>query len=364
MDNEKLIENIFKITSNNNIVNYKILSLQKFASKYSSNKEKIFHFFIDNNRITSKSNFIFYYKCIYCDLNNKIKVRQLLRKINKNEIRCYHCRNKSDIKRSKHSKFMISNNVKTGEYIQPKKKIQLNLDQIIENSKKEFSKESYLFKENFNKKHLSKKDFIELKKRILSFNNGIFTDLSNYEYIPILKTNNQMKYTSVIRINGTDNYFQPNNPILKCDLCENKWKAKNIFRFKNQKKILCRDCSCTNKIFKIRFYKNILNEKILYQSKLEKKFIDYCNDNKIKVTNGPNINYYFDNKKRNYRVDFKVLNYLVEIKDYHKWHLDNIKSGKWDAKENAAKTYCKDNNLEFLFVTPKNWEDKLKILID
>lgn len=363
MDNEKLINNIFRVTYEDDIISYEKLFLQKFASKYSSNKEKIYHLFIDNKCITSNDNYDFYYKCIYCDLNNKIKTKQLLRKINKDEIRCYNCRNKSNSKRSKHSKFMLNNNVRSGEY-RKSGKVKLDLDQIIINSRKDFLNESELFKENFNKKHLSEKEFIKLKEKILSFNGGIYKDLKNYEYVPIFKSNNQMKFTSIIRIIDSNDYFQPNDPILKCELCENIWKSKNIFRFKNQKKILCKDCSCTNKIFKIRFCKNILNEKVMYQSKLEKKFIDYCFDNKIKVTNGPNINYFFDNKKRKYRVDFKVLNYLVEVKDYHKWHLDNIKSGKWNAKENAAQIYCKNNKLKFMFLTPKNWNEKLKLLID
>jgi hypothetical protein len=151
---------------------------------------------------------------------------------------------------------------------------------------------------------------------------------------------------------------------LKCDNCDNNWRAKSLNKFKNDIKIYCKDCSLVSKTFNLKPFKNINNEKILYQSKLELKFIKFCNDNNIKVNNGPSIKYIFNEKERTYKVDFQIDENLIEIKDEHIWHKNEISSGKWVAKENAAKKYIEDNKLkEFIFITPKNWNDKTSKLI-
>jgi hypothetical protein len=65
-----------------------------------------------------------------------------------------------------------------------------------------------------------------------------------------------------------------------------------------------------NKVFKIRKTHNINNEIILYQSKLEFKFITWCNNNGIILYNGPKVEYVFNEKSRIYRVDFRINNIL------------------------------------------------------
>ena len=173
-----------------------------------------------------------------------------------------------------------------------------------------------------------------------------------------------MIFTSVMYNKNDNTIFKADQPIMKCDNCDNNWRAKSLEKFKNDIKIMCKDCSCVNKLFNIKASTNINKEKILYQSKLELKFINFCNDNNIVVTNGPKIKYNFNDKERTYKVDFQVKKYLIEIKDEHIWHKNEIDSGKWGAKEKAAKIYIKENNLEgFFFITPKNWNQYTSKLI-
>lgn len=102
----------------------------------------------------------------------------------------------------------------------------------------------------------------------------------------------------------------------------------------------------------------------MYQSKLELKFIDWCNTNLIRVLNGPNVKYIFNEIERTYRVDFQIKNTLIEIKDTHIWHRNNIVSGKWGAKVKAVNdliTNMKYDN--FLLVQPTNWDQSLEQIV-
>jgi hypothetical protein len=110
--------------------------------------------------------------------------------------------------------------------------------------------------------------------------------------------------------------------------------------------------------------KNVNNEIIMYQSKLELKFIEWCANNNIIVKNGPNIDYTFKDKQHKYRVDFEIDGFLIEIKDFHIWHRNQVESGKWDKKVNAANKFINDNKeyKKYYFITPNNWNQKLKEL--
>jgi hypothetical protein len=110
--------------------------------------------------------------------------------------------------------------------------------------------------------------------------------------------------------------------------------------------------------------KNINNEIIMYQSKLELKFIEWCVSNNIIVKNGPNIDYVFNDKQHKYRVDFEIDGFLIEIKDFHIWHRNQVESGKWDEKVNAANKFINDHKeyKKYYFITPNNWNQKLKEL--
>jgi hypothetical protein len=320
------------------------IKCELFTNKYSAKKASIWCLFINDKQIKKKDNYIFNYKCIVCSTIHNVSTTQILRKINSLTQRCYLCRN--NIIRSKEPS------------------IDKSLTDIRNEQIDKFNNLDDEFKDNYFKLHLTDIEYEKLKKNIKSFNNNNHTDINNYEYWPIYKADNQMIFTSVIydRINNT--IFKAHQPIIKCDNCNLYWRTSSIVKFKNNIKIMCKDCSCVNKIFKIRQTKNINNELILYQSKLELKFITWCNNNGIILYNGPKVEYVFNEKSRVYRVDFRINNILIEIKDNHIWHQNDVKSGKWLSKEDAVKKLVKNNIYEdFYFINPSNWDNMVKKLI-
>ena len=216
------------------------------------------------------------------------------------------------------------------------------------------------FKDNYFEYHLTDEDYNRISKNILSFHNNNLNNITHYEYWSIYKVNNQMNFTSVIydKINNT--IFKAHQPILKCDNCNQCWRAKSIEKFKNSLKILCKDCSFVSKTFKLRVFHNCNNEIVLYKSQLELKFIKWCNENKFLINNGLKISYIFNDKNLTYKIDFQINDILIEIKDNHIWHQKDLISGKWNAKELAASEFLKTSIYNYyLLINPKNWIKQL-----
>lgn len=364
---EKVISKELVISSIINIINekeeninYKTITYKIYSSKYSSDKKDIWHIFIDDKELTRKTNYFFTYKCKICLSESKISSIQFLRRFKNETNRCGLCKNKDEIKCNKQSDFMILRN--SHKNIPKIKKSLLSFEQKKENSILLFNQKDDSFKKEYFTRHLTNYEYDRISKNIISINDGKYTQINNYEYCPIYQTNNQMLFTSILYDKNNNDIIKINHPILKCDICNNSWKAKTLEKFKNDNKILCKNCSFVNKIFNIRIYKNSNDETILYQSKLELKFIMLCNENKLLLKNGPKISYFFNNKNRTYNVDFQSKDKLIEIKDEHIWHKKEVESGKWKAKEDCVKKYCQDNNLTFLFITPINWNEQINKL--
>jgi hypothetical protein len=359
MENRKIIiDNIINITLNNINIEISSLDLEYSLNKYSAKKNNIWHIIFNNKHLSKKDKFIITYKCITCSSIHSIGTTQFIRKINKCSINCYFCRNKNEEKRNYHSDFM-KNNFK--EKIAENKLIKENINikdpiNIRDISINLFNEYDNDFKENYFKFHLTDLDYQRISKNIISFHNTNLSDVNNYEYWSIIKINNQMNFTSMVYDKINNILFKAHQPILKCDNCSLHWRAKSLEKFKNSIKILCKDCSLVNNTFKLRVYHNCNNEQILYESKLELKFIKWCNDNKIIVYNGPKIPYIFENIERSYRIDFRINNNLIEIKDNHIWHKNDIKSGKWTAKELAVNNLLQNEEYKnYFFINPFNW---------
>jgi len=346
---DQILDSIMEVREKktNIIVPIKSKELKFESSKYSSTKENIWHLFINDIKIKKTSEYLISYKCLSCDQINIVGTTQFLRKIRQCKSNCYQC-----------TFFPFENKVKNKV-----EKKDLNLIDFYQKSIKEFELYPDQYTNSYFLSHLSDNDYARIKKNIISLGNGKYSNIDDYEYWAIYKVNNQMKFSSVLYDKINNNIFKADQPIMKCDNCEKNWRCKSLESFKNCYKILCADCKLCNRIFKIRPIKNNNGDILTYQSKLELKFINWCNSNNIIVKNGPNINYVFNDKNKKYRVDFQINDILIEIKDFHIWHKNQVESGLWKAKEDAVNNYTK----KYFFITPNNWNQmltELKNLID
>jgi hypothetical protein len=52
---------------------------------------------------------------------------------------------------------------------------------------------------------------------------------------------------------------------------------------------------------------------------------------------------------------------MIEIKDNHIWHKNEMKNGKWNAKETAARSLIDNKNyFGYYMIFPKNWVNMTK----
>jgi hypothetical protein len=341
----------FKNKKDNSIIPISKKEITFENSKYSSTKDNIWHVFINDIKLKKTSEYIIVYKCLYCESINSVSPTQFLRKIRQCKAQCYQC----NILKLNNSGFDKSVKIdKNKDKEKPKK----SLKEIYDESIKEFEDYPDIYKNSYLLSHLSEDDYNRIKSKIISLGNGKYIDIINYEYWPIYKVYNQMKFSSVMYDKINNCIFKAHQPILKCDNCERTWRSKSLESTKENYKILCPDCKLCNRTFKLRPIKNINNKIIMYQSKLELKFIEWCNSNNIIVSNGPSLLYNFNGKIHKYRIDFQINELLIEIKDFHIWHKNQVESGVWEAKMDAIK----EIKNKYYFITPNNWNVMLNEL--
>ena len=294
----------------------------------------IWHVFINDSKLMKTSEYTISYKCLSCEKINSVGTTQFLRKIRQCKAQCYQC-----------------NIIKLNSLPSSK-----SLKEYYEESKIEFESYPDQYINSYQLSHLDMDDYNRLKPKIMSLGNGKYNNMDNYEFWPIYKVGNQMKFSSIMYDKIDDIIFKAHQPIVKCDNCEKQWRCKSLESLKKHYKLLCPDCKVCNKTFKLRPVKNINNKIIMYQSKLELKFINWCNSNNIIVNNGPVVDYLFNGKNHKYRIDFQIDDLLIEIKDFHIWHKNQVESGKWAAKLSAVESK------KYYFITPNNWNQMISEL--
>ena len=341
----KILNNIIEIMKDNIPIEIKSIKLEFSSNKYSSKKNSIYHITLNDKHLSKRDAFNIKYKCITCESIHIVGTTQFLRKINKCSYRCSSCGSGS-ICVNKDEKQIVP----------------LSLKEQKEESDKLFYEYDDDFKNTYYSYHLTNEDYTRISKNIISLQNGKYK-IEDLEYWSVFKTNNQMLFSSVFYDNTNNLIIKANQPILQCDNCNNNWRAKTLEKYKNCHKILCSSCTLCNKTFKIRTTKNCINDIILYQSKLELNFINWCNNNSIIVKNGPALSYVFQGIERKYKVDFMIKDLLIEIKDNHIWYRNDIKTGKNEAKINAVKEAIKNGDYkEYYLITPDIWVNTLKTI--
>lgn len=337
-----LIKNIHSV--NHDGIEYKPnkIDIKRISNKYSSSGLSTFKLVIDDELILSRNDKVSYL-CPTCHKKVTILVQKFL---NKDTLYCRSCKEQDEIKRLNQSKYLTQSYEKFRKIkSKERRKFKLDQDEFINFSKELFDSESDRFKSNYLSRVISKDDFNKVKQFISKID-GIDISNASVEYYPIVKNNNQMKYSPKVLIDGVLHTLSDCE--FKCQICGKEFRGRNILD-KCNKGVLCKECSFSNEKFKFKSHLNINGDKVVYQSEPELRLIKHYNNIKIVIENGPRVNYFFDGKERIYRVDFMVRSnkMIIEVKDNHKWHKDEVKSGKWQAKENAARDWCSKNGYTY-----------------
>ena len=340
----KLIDELSKyiksveIDGNTIINNGKNIKIVEVVNKYSSVKKPTIKIQV-NDKLCKRDDRLTY-SCPVCNSSSSILVGRFLTKKSKY---CYKCKEDNEEKRKKQSEFIIKSYANFNKVTSKEKEEKID---IIELSKNLFEKESEDFKREYFNRNLTVEEFNKIKENIKSIN-GVNVLNKNIIYYPIIKVNNQMKYSSKVFI---DEFILFTNCEFCCEICGDDFKGRNLKKKLNT--ILCPSCNFSNTVFKFKSTLNINGEKVVYQSKPELKLINTLNKNNILIKNGPKINYNFKGDEKIYKVDFEIpsLKQLIEIKGNHIWHKEQLESGKWEAKELAAKKWCVVRNYIYKLV--------------
>jgi len=360
---EALESSIIKVTDGKNEIQLKSISIEKYMGKYFSAKKYINKLFI--NGIPIKKKWKITYTCLHgCGHINTILGKCMDRKIRNKTIRCYNCKEDNKKKQMKQSIFMKNNQCRKGIVHVPDKHKETVID-TIGKSIDHFLEEKYAFISDYYEKHLTWLEFENLTKKIIGIGNNIIIDWNDYMYVESFLIPNSIKYYPRLFCFSENKILKLERIQFRCDICENLLVSKNLLKIKKRYKILCKRCNLCNNIFKIRPIKNCKFKKIIYQSKLEKALIDFCNSNNIEIVNGPKIKYSLNNTVKKYYIDFYLPEYkfLIETKDRHIWHKRQIANGTWSSKKFAANKYARANNLTFMVIFPENMNTIQNILL-
>ena len=337
-------------------------SIQKVTSMYSNTKVPIYKLVISNKPISRNNSYMVLYKCHTCETQQEITLNLFMRKVSKQTTRCSSCKNQDETKCNNQSKFMKENisTIIAGNYIKQFEKVKsTTLERHLEKSKEDWEKDDEVFKEKYFLYHLTLEDFTRVSSKIVSVGNDKLTSLTDWIYYPTYRIYNQSRYTPML-VHKTDNKVEkPMYIKFRCENCELEYTHRDLEVVKNHFKMLCQTCSLTNKTFCLRKMELKNGQSIIWQSIPEKRFIEWCEENNIPVQNGPKLSYSFQEKQHIYRVDFELptQKMLIEIKDNHCWHKDQVKSGKFGAKENAAKEWCVVNSYTYHLLFPKTIQE-------
>lgn len=368
-----LLNNVIEVKNKktNEILDLTKLYIDKITHMYSNTKVPVYRFIYNDNIIKKNNDYQIKHKCIICDSITEVALNNTLRKINKNIIRCTTCRELNEYKKQNQSEYMKNTYKNHGKIIKKlREDVEISLLEKLKLDENIFNNYDDDFKDNYFKRNMTIEEFNYIRPKIISIQNGKYNIFENDDlvYYPIVSISNQTRFCPYLYSTSRNSLEKIHNLIIKCDNCGSLFKSKDLHSHKNKIKAFCVDCNLTNNIFKIRSYINFSNEKILYQSKFELKFIRYCNEHKIYIINGPKIEYYWNDKQRTYKIDFAIpkLKYLIEIKDNHCWHLDNLNTGKWQSKENGVHEYIKSNNNydKFIMIFPKNYVNITKKIFE
>lgn len=275
------------ITSYKKVYNKKENIVKLNLEKLSYNEsDKHFHFIYDGIIIKRDNNYQVSYNCITCNRENIVSLNNLVKKIEKRTKHCFNC----------------INNCKE------------SLVNKIENDADYFhNKLDDKNKRIFKKKMVTEKQFERLRSQLLSFNKEKYDNFNDIIYISYYRPTESLKYyESCLYNKKTDSIFRAVDFKVLCRHCKYCFNIESLKPYRNQKYIYCKMCISKIGSTKFRYESNINGENIAYKTKMQLKFIKYCNNNEIICINGPR-DIIIENFPEPIYIDFKVGNYFIDI---------------------------------------------------
>lgn len=222
-------------------------------------------------------------------------------------------------------------------------------------------------KQKYYENHLTTEEFYNNLKYFVRINKHDITNnmLENIKYEYAAPGTCHNVFVSKVSFDNGQTYETLKEIYLKCCVCGTIFKVHidNIRKKGDLSKVKCKSCIFCNYTYEVRRYDN---SELTYQSNLEKLFIDKIKSNNYEIENGQKIKYFYNylNKYRNYYVDFYLPQFkiMVEIKGNNKFYRDDLETGKFDDKCNAAKKYAESHNMKFVVLFENDIDDFIESL--
>lgn len=237
-----------------------------------SNK-KHFHLVYDGEKIRRKNNYIVSFNCMSCNRENIVNLNNFARKIEKNNKSCFNCDHNDN-----------NNNNNIGNINKFK-----SIDDKIINDKTAYFEMPLRKRLLYENKLMTPSHFENIKRYIISYNNDKFSDIDYTMYVPYYRPTESTKYFEPCFFDrNSDIVSRAINIKMWCHHCKHHFKIDSIRNVKKQFPIYCKMCEIKFGNIKPKFECNIVGQNVMFKTKMQHKFIKYCNNNEIVVFNGPN----------------------------------------------------------------------------
>lgn len=342
IDKPKLLSKINYITSyrrsdkdienDPGVVRLKLDKLTYSWKVRNDTNKKIFHLIYDEILVTRKNNYIVSYNCITCNRENIICLNNFIKKIERCTEKCFTC---------------LSS--KGGDITIEDKILEDRKDFLVLDAKK---------KQSYEKKLMSVDHFQSIRKYLLSYNNDKFCNINDIVYIPYYRPTESNKYYEPCFYNKNLNIIsRAINLVFECHHCKNRVTFNNLNPLRKKHVIYCKMCSCQFGCTKYKYEANIHGVNVGHKTKMQHKFLKYCNKKGILCENGPSD------------LSFKDIDGNVSIAFYlprHRLFIDVLSNLDFDeySKNNNNKNartlliedYLSKNNLgDYTIIHPKNY---------
>lgn len=303
------------------------LKLDKISYNWSKNRtnKDVFHIVYDGIPITRKNNYTVSYNCISCDRENIICLNNFIKKIEKGTRFCFTC--------------IVSGND--------------SLENKILKDKEDFQNLEEKKRLIYEKKLMSPKHFELIRRYILSYNNNNTFCNKDIVYLPYYRPTESNKYYEPCFYNKELNTVsRAINLRFECYHCKNIVKFDTIQPLRKKKYIFCKMCDLQFGPTKYKYESNLLGENVKFKSKMQHKFLKYCNNNNIIIKNGIE-----DLKNDNMNLAISNAFYLPKLNYY----IDVLSNLEYEEYDNSCKRtrvleeYISSINCKYLIIYPKNY---------